>query len=71
MECLNQKKNDFYCNCTYSCSRKKNCCECIAYHRRSGQLPACYFPDDVEKSYDRSINNFIRVVQERGTSYLK
>ena len=31
------------CNCTYSCSRKGKCCECVAYHRSSGELPACYF----------------------------
>jgi len=31
-----------------------------------GELPACYFPDDVEKTYDRSIENFIRIIQKRG-----
>lgn len=70
MACLNQQKEKFHCNCTYSCSRKGNCCECLAHHRKAAQLPACYFPDDVEKSYDRSISKFIRVVETRGTSYL-
>jgi hypothetical protein len=28
-------------------------------------LPACYFPDDVEKSYDRSIERFIELFQQR------
>jgi hypothetical protein len=31
-----------------------------------GELPACFFPDDVEKTYDRSIENFLRIYQERG-----
>ena len=54
------------CNCSYEpCSRKGVCCDCIAYHRRSGELPACYFPDDIERGYDRSIENFIKVYQKR------
>ena len=50
------------CNCTYEpCSRKGICCECISYHKSLGQLPACLFPDDVEKTYDRSIRRFIEI----------
>ena len=61
---MNKKR----CTCTYgSCARFGVCCECIAYHRRAGELPACYFPADVERTYDRSIERFVRVVQERGT----
>jgi hypothetical protein len=26
-----------------------------------GELPACYFPDDVERTYDRSIERFIAI----------
>lgn len=65
MEC---KKgfNSEYCNCTYPCSRKGVCCDCLKYHRDAGELPACYFPDDIEKTYDRSIENFIRLYQQRG-----
>lgn len=59
-ECPNQKKNLASCNCSYTpCSRKGTCCECIAYHRASKQLPACFFNSDAEKTYDRSVNNFI------------
>ena len=59
MECPNYEKNMAVCNCTYEpCGKKGKCCECIAYHRQSGQLPACYFPDDVEATYDRSIARF-------------
>jgi hypothetical protein len=50
------------CNCTYEpCPRKGICCECIAYHRRSDELPACLFPSEIERTYDRSIGNFIRL----------
>ncbi len=59
-ECLNQKKNLNHCNCTYEpCNRKGICCECISYHLSLKQLPACFFPDDVEKTYDRSIKKFV------------
>jgi len=65
-EC-NLNKNRIRCNCTYEpCGKKGVCCECIASHRRSGELPACYFPNDIEKGYDRSIENFIRTYQSRG-----
>jgi hypothetical protein len=49
------------CTCTYEpCSRKGKCCECVAYHRRSGEVPACFFPSDVERTYDRSIERLIK-----------
>jgi hypothetical protein len=60
--CPNQKSNLANCNCSYNpCSRKGICCECILYHRKNGQLPACFFPSDIEKTYDRSIINFMRI----------
>lgn len=59
MEC-NKETNLGQCNCTYEpCSRKGICCECIAYHRRSNELPACYFSAEAEKTYDRSIRKFV------------
>jgi hypothetical protein len=62
-DCSNKEENlKKLCNCTYEpCSRKGICCECIAYHRRSGELPACLFPPEVERTYDRSIACFIRL----------
>jgi len=61
MECKHLQDNLAICNCSYEpCSRKGNCCECLAYHRRAGELPACYFTDEEERSYDRSIAFFIR-----------
>ncbi len=65
-EC-NVEKNKDRCNCTYEpCGRKGVCCECISYHWGMGQFPACLFPDDVEKSWDRSVERFIEAYQERG-----
>jgi hypothetical protein len=61
MTCENKEKNLKQCNCTYEpCPRKGICCECIDYHRSSGELPACYFPKNIERTYDRSIECFIR-----------
>ena len=65
MEC-NIGANQGGCNCTYEpCSRKGRCCECIAYHLRSDELPACVFPADVERTYDRSFARFVAVFQSR------
>jgi len=52
------------CNCSYPCERKGMCCECIKHHREKGQLPACYFSDEDEGSYDRSVGNFIRLQEK-------
>ncbi len=57
-ECKKQL-NLKYCNCTYNCNRKGICCECIKHHRENNELPACYFPKDVEKTYDRSYEKFL------------
>jgi len=60
VEC-NKEQNKVNCNCTYPCEKKGLCCQCINYHRSRGELPACYFPDDIEKTYNRSIENFVRI----------
>lgn len=61
-DCPNVQINMKNCNCTYEpCSRKGNCCECILYHRKMGELPACVFPSEVEKTYDRSISRFVSI----------
>ncbi len=60
-DCPNIEINKQYCNCTYPCGKKFKCCECLHYHRRMGELPACFFPDDVEKTYDRSAARFKKV----------
>jgi len=61
------ERNKANCNCTYeTCDRKGICCECLRYHRGLGELPACVFPDDVEKTYDRSVERFIDTWQKKG-----
>ena len=47
------------CNGTYPCDKRGKCDECIAYHRKRKELPACYFSKEKEKSYDRSIENYL------------
>lgn len=65
-EC-NMDKNLEKCNCSYEpCSRKGICCDCLQYHWSMGEVPACFFPDDVERTYNRSIERFIKTYQERG-----
>jgi len=60
-ECPRQQVNLENCNCTYDpCPRKGTCCECLRYHRASGELPACYFTPEVERTYDRSIARFLK-----------
>ena len=64
MEC-NQNKNMQRCTCSYdACTRKGACCECIAYHLPKRQLPACCFPADAERTYDRSFDHFARLVTQ-------
>ena len=58
-EC-SKSKNMKNCNCSYEpCSRKGICCECIIYHRKNDELPACYFNVGEEKTYNRSISYFV------------
>jgi hypothetical protein len=47
------------CNCSYPCGRKGLRCECVAYHRSSGELPACYFSKTAGRSYDRSVERYL------------
>jgi hypothetical protein len=62
-ECERYEVNMKKCNCSYEpCSRKGRCCECLQYHLRSRQLPACCFPANVERTYDRSFDTFAKLV---------
>jgi len=64
MECDIQAKK-LICNCTYEpCERKGKCCQCIAYHLEYNELPACVFPAEVEKTYDRSFARFAELVNQ-------
>lgn len=60
------ENNKSVCNCTYEpCPRKGICCECVRYHLDSAEMPACFFPPEVERTYDRSIERFIAVAQKK------
>ena len=64
MECR-KEANLVRCNCTYEpCSRKGVCSDCISYHLRSKELPACAFPAEAERTYDRSFAHFARLVEK-------
>jgi hypothetical protein len=58
-ECkINENKS--HCNCSYSCNKKGLCCECLHYHLKRNEFPACFFPNEIEKTYNRSIENYIK-----------
>ena len=66
MECK-KEENKKDCNCTYpDCSRKGICCECLRSHLIERELPACCFPEDIEKTYDRSFERFAELVDKEG-----
>ncbi|WP_051294898.1 DUF6485 family protein [Maridesulfovibrio bastinii] len=59
--CVNIDINNSGCPCTnLRCPKHGVCCECIAHHKNKDQLPACYFTAEQEKTYDRSIDYFIK-----------
>lgn len=58
MPCSNNQ--NIKCNCTYPCVRKGKCCECVAYHRQREEIPACFFSDKAEATYDRSLEALIK-----------
>ncbi|MCL0049283.1 DUF6485 family protein [Dehalococcoidia bacterium] len=61
MECAISANKD-NCSCAYEpCNRKGECCECLSYHWSNRELPACLFPADVERNYNRSLRRFIEV----------
>ena len=65
MECK-QPTNLKHCNCSYpGCAKQGICCDCLYYHLGTRQLPACCFPDNVERTYDRSFERFAQLVQAR------
>ena len=63
-DCKTVQANLKRCNCSYDpCPRKGQCCLCIQSHVSKGELPACCFPDDVERTFDRSMKRFAQLVQ--------
>ena len=61
MECQIEANKE-KCPCTYEpCPRKGKCCDCISYHLEFKELPACVFPPEVEKAYNRSFRKFVEI----------
>jgi len=60
MECKKEENMEF-CNCTYPCSKKGICCECIRYHLEMDELPACCFPDEIAATTERSFRKFVEI----------
>jgi hypothetical protein len=53
------------CACSYDpCPRKGACCDCVRFHLRMRELPACAFDERGERTYDRSFEHFARLVAE-------
>ena len=60
MECISTNTIE-HCTCTYtSCDKRGNCCKCVLYHREKGEIPGCFFSAKGERTYDRSLRNFIK-----------
>ncbi len=59
-ECQNQSGNLKNCNCSYDCSKKGNCCECVMSHNSRGEFPACFFTAEAEKTFDRSYEMLVK-----------
>lgn len=65
MECK-KAQNLEWCSCTFNaCGKRGICCECVKYHREKDEIPGCFFSDDYERTYNRSIENFIEDYQAR------
>jgi len=68
MNDCNQEELLKNCTCTYDCSRRGKCCECMKYHLAMDQLPGCAFAKiskDAEKSYNRDFEYFAKLVLNR------
>ena len=65
MQTCKKQTNQQNCNCTYPCEKKGVCCDCLKYHLARRELPACCFPKDIEKTYDRSFERFAELVNQQ------
>lgn len=62
MECK-RDENKIGCTCTATtCSNRGICCDCVRYHRENGEIPGCFFTAASERTWDRSIENFVRTM---------
>ena len=59
MECK-KDENKIDCICTATtCSKRGVCCDCVRYHRDRGEIPGCFFTPAAERTWDRTIENFM------------
>lgn len=66
MECKKTENISKSCICTYSnCNRKGICCECISYHLKNRELPACCFDEASEITYNRTFEYFAALVNNK------
>ena len=50
-----------HCACTNNaCPSWGDCRPCVARHRDRKEIPGCFFTAAGEKTYDRSVENFIK-----------
>lgn len=62
VDCERSKDNLASCICSYEpCSRKGNCCLCLGYHLSHGEVPGCFFSEEVERTYNRSQRRFVEL----------
>lgn len=54
-----KEANKAKCSCTAGCPRMGDCYACVEHHRERSEVPGCFFCADGEKTYDRSIKNFV------------
>ncbi|GAB6082126.1 DUF6485 family protein [Desulfuromonas carbonis] len=60
MECT-AKSSPTHCSCSYpGCDKHGNCCQCVLFHRQRNEIPGCFFSAAGERSYDRSLNHFLK-----------
>ncbi|AJQ26593.1 DUF6485 family protein [Pelosinus fermentans] len=61
-----KEANKSNCACTYlACPRRGDCYACVEHHRGNAELPGCFFTSESEKTYDRSIKNFIQTIADK------
>lgn len=65
MECK-RDENKIGCTCTSTtCGNRGICCDCVRHHRENGEIPGCFFTPAGERTWDRSIENFVRVMANK------
>ena len=59
-------ENKIGCTCTATtCGNRGICCDCVRHHRENGEIPGCFFTPAGERTWDRSIENFVRIMANK------